>query len=84
MIVGARANVASMKIPNTNKTMTEQDIEEALLTLAFHTGVGTDEFFNELQSGLTYDAANMLTRDHGVVFRMKDGSEFQITIVRSK
>ena len=84
MIVGSRANVASMETPNTNKTITEKDIEEALLNLAFHTGVGADEFFNQLQSGLSYDAANMLTRDHGVVFRMKDGSEFKITIVRSK
>jgi hypothetical protein len=32
----------------------------------------------------TFEAAGMLTRDRGLVVTMKDGSEFQITIVRSK
>ena len=33
---------------------------------------------------LDYAQAGLLTRDAGLVVRMKDGSEFQLTIVRSR
>ena len=64
--------------------MTEHDIEEALLNLAFQTGEDVEDFTEQLQSALSFDAAGMMTRNRGVIFRMKDGSEFQITIVKSK
>lgn len=32
----------------------------------------------------TYDDVQMLTHDKGLVLEMADGSEFQLTIVRSK
>jgi hypothetical protein len=33
---------------------------------------------------LTYEEAGMLTRNNGLVVRISDGSEFQITIVKSR
>ena len=32
----------------------------------------------------TYEEAGVLTRDAGLIIRMQDGSEFQITIVQSR
>ncbi len=32
----------------------------------------------------SFDAAGVLTRDDGIVVKMQDGSEFQVTVVRSK
>jgi hypothetical protein len=33
---------------------------------------------------LPYDEVGVLTRNAGVVVRLRDGSEFQITVVRSR
>jgi hypothetical protein len=32
----------------------------------------------------TYDEAGILTQNKGLVLRMKDGAEFQLTLVRSR
>lgn len=40
--------------------------------------------FGEVSNAQTFGAACLLTSNDGVVLRMKDGSEFQITVVRSK
>jgi len=49
-----------------------------------------DEMVDEDGNGVrvtdveTFEEAGLLTRAHGLVLRMGDGSEFQITIVRSR
>ena len=37
-----------------------------------------------LDEVLSYEDAGLLTRDHGVVLRFRDGGEFQVTVVRSR
>ncbi len=37
-----------------------------------------------VRSVATFEEAGVLTRDAGLVVQMEDGSEFQLTIVRSK
>jgi len=37
-----------------------------------------------LDEVLGYEDAGLLTRDHGVVLRFRDGGEFQVTVVRSR
>ena len=64
--------------------MTEQDIETALLELEYQTGEDGDPIIEQLKSAASFEDHGIMTRNRGVVFRMKDGSEFQITIVRSK
>lgn len=39
---------------------------------------------DDVRSVMTYEEAGMLTRNHGLVVRLSDGSEFQITIVQSR
>ena len=39
---------------------------------------------DNVRSVLTYDEAGMLTNNAGLVVRTIDGSEFQITIVKSR
>jgi hypothetical protein len=39
---------------------------------------------DDVRSVMTYDEAGMLTRDAGLVVRISDGSEFQITVVQSR
>jgi hypothetical protein len=38
----------------------------------------------EIKNVHTFDIAGIMTRDKGLVVKLNDGSEFQITIVRSK
>jgi len=63
--------------------MTEHDIESALLELEYQTGEDGEPIIEALVSATSFEDAGIMTRNRGVVFRMKDGSEFQITIVRS-
>ncbi len=76
---GSRANVSLMKT-----TLTEQDIEAALLELEYQTGEYGAPIIEQLHSAASFEDRGIMTLNRGVVFRMKDGSEFQITIVKSK
>lgn len=55
---------------------TEQDIEELLIERLSEQ--------DDAHSITTFEDAGVMTRNKGVVLRMEDGSEFQITIVRSR
>lgn len=59
----------------------EQDLQSVLQ------GDDFDCMFSEggnVKSVSTFDEAGVLTRNKGLVVRMGDGSEFQITIVQSR
>ena len=51
---------------------------------------GETEYLNEdgeeirIKSVCTFDTAGLLTRDRGVVVKLEDGSEFQVSIVKSR
>lgn len=61
--------------------MNEKDIQDLLNeALNFH----NDENDAEIYSINTFKDAGVLTTDKGIVLKMEDGSEFQITIVQSK
>ncbi len=51
-------------------------------------GFAADDMEDECPGGLkqiqTYEEAGVLTRDAGLVVRMWDGAEFQVTIKRSR
>lgn len=51
-------------------------------------GFATQDMEDECPSGLkeitTYEQAGILTRNAGLVVRMWDGSEFQVTVIRSR
>ena len=63
--------------------MNERDIEAAFLELEFHIGEDGEPIIEKLARATSFEDAGILTNNRGVVFRMKDGSEFQITIVQS-
>jgi len=63
--------------------MNEHDIETTLLELEYQTGEDGDPIIDQLKSAASFEDRGIMTRNRGVVFRMKDGSEFQITIVQS-
>lgn len=58
----------------------EFGLQEALSTIDDHTGLVTDE----ISSIRTFKEANLLTYKHGLVIRMCDGSEFQVTIFKKE
>jgi hypothetical protein len=60
--------------------MNEHDIESMILDLQFETDHPTA---TEIASSVSFKEAGILTYNRGVVLRMNDGSEFQITIVQS-
>lgn len=65
--------------------MSESDFQEELKDLL--KGEDYDSVFTEMD-GIhlvsTFESAGVLTRNKGLVVLMNDGSEYQITIVRSR
>lgn len=81
-------------ITTTTKDLQDKliDLIDAVIDARDH---GVDEADSELLDDLhdhiegieavqTYEDADVLTSDCGMVLRMNDGTEFQITIVRSR
>lgn len=64
--------------------MTEREIEATLNGLQYESGEDGEPILEQLESASSFEDAGIMTRNRGVVWRMVDGSEFQITIVRSK
>ena len=64
--------------------MNEKTIEDALNLLISGELDLIDTALGEVSNIKTYAEAGILTRDSGLVLRMEDGSEFQITIKQSK
>lgn len=64
--------------------MNEKTIEDALNLLISGELDLVDTALGEISNIKTYAEAGILTRDSGLVLRMEDGSEFQITIKQSK
>ena len=64
--------------------MNEKTIEDALNLLISGELDLVDTALGELSNIKTYAEAGILTRDSGLVLRMEDGSEVQITIKQSK
>ena len=64
--------------------MNEKTIEDALnLPISVELDL-VDTALGEVSNIKTYAEVGLLTRDSGLVLRMEDGSEFQITIKQSK
>ena len=63
--------------------MNEKTIEDALNLLISGELDLVDTALGEVSNIKTYAEAGILTRDSGLVLRMEDGSEFQITIKQS-
>lgn len=57
--------------------MTEKEVQDLLQMLL-------EEELSEGARVRSFEEAGVLTRDAGLVVRLPDGSEFQITIVRSR
>lgn len=64
--------------------MNEKTVEDALNLLISGELDLVDTALGEVSNIKTYAEAGILTRDSGLVLRMEDGSEFQITIKQSK
>lgn len=64
--------------------MNEKTIEDALNLLISGELDLVDTALGEVSNIKTYAEVGLLTRDSGLVLRMEDGSEFQITIKQSK
>ena len=65
-------------------TFTDEDMQNGLAQLITGDWTwGTDINWENL-SVKTYSAAGLMTRDKGLVITLPDGSEYQLTIVRSR
>ena len=64
--------------------MNEHDFASRLLDILFNDREYAAVFDFELQDVRTYADLGMLTNNAGLVVEMDDGSEFQITVVRSR
>lgn len=59
--------------------MTETELRELLTDLLLD-----DENGAEVRSAESFSDAMLMTSNEGLVLRMEDGSEFQLTVVKSK
>jgi hypothetical protein len=65
------------------RKMTEQEIRDALLALIHH-GERIENTVLESATAHSYADSGVMTYNEGIVIQTDDGSEFQITIVRSR
>jgi hypothetical protein len=66
--------------------MNETDLVKALVGL-FNNDTCLDEvdpLVEDTERVSTYEQQGMLTRNAGLVLRLRDGSEFQLTVVQSR
>ncbi len=61
--------------------MTEEEVEEMLFELL---SVSDEDAFSDFDGWDTFSSKGIMTRNKGIVLTMKDGSEFQLSIVRSR
>ena len=66
--------------------MTEQELQEMLADMIFERQEADEEYELEESFGsvASFEQAGVMTMNKGLVVRMRDGSEFQLTIVRSR
>jgi hypothetical protein len=64
--------------------MNDQDIQELIENALFLASEENDEEWEKVESIRSFDEEGVLTMNKGLVLRMEDGSEFQITIVQSR
>jgi hypothetical protein len=64
--------------------MTEQEFEEQLVVALAHEASVFEDEGNAVEQVTTFREAGILTSNRGLVVRMDDGSEFQVTVVRAR
>lgn len=64
--------------------MNERTIMDALFLLLTEDYEVEDTALAEVDAVVDYEVAGLLTRDKGLILRMQDGSEFQLTINQRK
>jgi hypothetical protein len=76
----------STKIKRRVILMDEMEFQELLENLIFEGDQSLSEDNDELNIKriLTFEASGLLTGNKGLVVKMNDGSEFQLTIVKSR
>ena len=67
-----------------HETMTETKLQDILAQLAFEGGEDGEAILPDAEHSGTFEEMGIMTRNKGVVFRFEDGSEFQVTIIRSR
>lgn len=64
--------------------MNEKTIIEALDLILVERYEVSDTALDEIERCQSFSAAGLMTNDDGLVIRMADGSEFQITVRQSR
>ncbi len=64
--------------------MTAEEFAAALEDTLDNLDSDLDLLALELKRTRSFDAAGLLTRDEGLIVTMKDGSEFQVTVLQSR
>lgn len=66
---------------NETETTTEEEFVQLLREAV---EAGSDELSEAVSNAGTFEEDGLLTSNTGLVVRMEDGSEFQLTVVRSR
>ena len=70
---------------NDDEAQVQGYLQEMLqMAEEIHDELGGKEFGREIVNVYTYEEAMMMTGNAGIVFRTRDGKEFQLTIHQSR
>lgn len=64
--------------------MDAEEFTEALEDILDNLDPDADILYDQVKRVTTYENTGLLTYDKGLVVRMHDGTEFQVTVKRSK
>ena len=70
-------------MPENPIESTEEEVEEALRAVLQY-GVSVSDTILDNARTETFEEAGVMTMNRGVVVRLKDGCEYQLTIVQSR
>lgn len=57
---------------------------QGILQMVLEGGAEPEEINESVEAVMTYDEKGLLTGNTGLVVKLQDGSEFQLTIVKSR
>lgn len=77
----ATTDTAHLDADDDAETMTDHELVDALAALL---SCEDDDLLEQIADGHTFADAGVLTMNAGLVLRLADGSEFQLTVVRSR
>lgn len=84
VVAPVEKKVRTSTVRSINKPTLERLLLDNLTMRPWQSDSPQETFIDGIREVQTYEDASILTRDNGIVIRMANGAEFQVTIVQSR